>query len=177
MGSLTGGVVAKRPWFLCLHGFRTSDKIMLKQLVGNCTAEVTARFDLVFADAPFPAEGKSDVDDIFHPPYYEWFQFDKCTPGPPRTSKLMDSDNLTASTLVQLFQTLGIGLDSAAIALTGRAVLLGTHNGTLHILDFQGNQITLLVTMIMFPKLQTGALKEAITQVVADAKEKKMKFT
>ncbi|KAI4972125.1 hypothetical protein ZWY2020_003050 [Hordeum vulgare] len=148
MGSLTAGGGSSHGSML--HGFRTSDKIMLKQLVGNCTAEVTARFDLVFADAPFPAEGKSDVDDIFHPPYYEWFQFDKLA---------------------------GIGLDSAAIALTGRAVLLGTHNGTLHILDFQGIQITLLVTMIMFPKLQTGALKEAITQVVADAKEKKMKFT
>ncbi|KAI4972126.1 hypothetical protein ZWY2020_003051 [Hordeum vulgare] len=132
MGSLTGGVVAKRPWFLCLHGFRTSDKIMLKQLVGNCTAEVTARFDLVFADAPFPAEGKSDVDDIFHPPYYEWFQFDKVLHPPP-------------SPLPLVFP---------------------------------------LPHLSVFPnlspassKLQTGALKEAITQVVADAKEKKMKFT
>ncbi|KAI5016291.1 hypothetical protein ZWY2020_006142 [Hordeum vulgare] len=76
MGSLAGRVVARRPRFLCLHGFRTSGEIMLKR-VGNWPAEVTARFDLVFADAPFPAEGKSDVDDIFHPPYYEWFQFDK----------------------------------------------------------------------------------------------------
>jgi len=45
--------------------------------VGKWPAEVTARLDLVFADAPFPAEGKSDVEGIFDPPYYEWFQFDK----------------------------------------------------------------------------------------------------
>ncbi|VAH48311.1 unnamed protein product [Triticum turgidum subsp. durum] len=77
MGSLAGGVGARRPRFLCLHGFRTSGEIMRKQVVGKWPAEVTARLDLVFADAPFPAEGKSDVDGIFDPPYYEWFQFDK----------------------------------------------------------------------------------------------------
>jgi hypothetical protein len=30
---------------------------------------------------------------------------------------------------------------AAAIAVTDRAVLLGTHDGTLHILDFQGNEV------------------------------------
>lgn len=65
------------PRFLCLHGFRTSGEIMRKQVLGKWPADVTARLDLVFADAPFPAEGKSDVDGIFDPPYYEWFQFDK----------------------------------------------------------------------------------------------------
>ena len=34
-------------------------------------------FDLVFLDAPFPCQGKSDVDGIFDPPYYEWFQFNE----------------------------------------------------------------------------------------------------
>ncbi|KAM3367749.1 hypothetical protein ACQJBY_016356 [Aegilops geniculata] len=77
MGSLAGSVGARRPRFLCLHGFRTSGEIMRKQVVGKWPADVTARLDLVFADAPFPAEGKSDVDGIFDPPYYEWFQFDK----------------------------------------------------------------------------------------------------
>ncbi|XP_047069635.1 esterase OVCA2-like [Lolium rigidum] len=79
MGSLAagGGVGARRPRFLCLHGFRTSGEIMRKQVVGKWPDEVTARLDLVFPDAPFPAEGKSDVDGIFDPPYYEWFQFDK----------------------------------------------------------------------------------------------------
>lgn len=70
----------RRPRFLCLHGFRTSAEIMRKQVLGKWPADVTARLDLVFADAPFPAEGKSDVDGIFDPPYYEWFQFDKVRP-------------------------------------------------------------------------------------------------
>ncbi|ONK74171.1 uncharacterized protein A4U43_C03F3490 [Asparagus officinalis] len=70
-------VTGRRPRVLCLHGFRTSGEIMKKQILGKWPDQVTARFDLVFADAPFPAEGKSDVDGIFDPPYYEWFQFDK----------------------------------------------------------------------------------------------------
>jgi len=85
MGSLGGNAepqqqpqgAGRRPRFLCLHGFRTSAEIMRKQVLGKWPADVTARLDLVFADAPFPAEGKSDVDGIFDPPYYEWFQFDK----------------------------------------------------------------------------------------------------
>ncbi|KAG6477419.1 esterase AGAP003155-like [Zingiber officinale] len=83
MGSLAAEVAAdfggapRRPKFLCLHGFRTSGEIMRTQVVGKWPEEVTARLDLVFPDAPFPAEGKSDVDGIFPPPYYEWFQFDK----------------------------------------------------------------------------------------------------
>ncbi|KAE8812729.1 dihydrofolate reductase-like [Hordeum vulgare] len=138
MGSLAGKVVARRSRFVCLHRFRTSDGIMLKQVVGNWPAEVTACFDLVFTDRPFPAEGMSDVDDIIDQPYYEWF-------GGASNANFW------------------IGLDSAAIAVTDRVVLLGTHDGTLHILDFQVNQ--------------TEALKEAIIQVVADAKEKNRKFT
>ncbi|KAK3144636.1 hypothetical protein QOZ80_4AG0315760 [Eleusine coracana subsp. coracana] len=82
MGSLGSGADAadparRRPRFLCLHGFRTSAEIMRKQVMGKWPADVTARLDLVFADAPFPAEGKSEVEGIFDPPYYEWFQFDK----------------------------------------------------------------------------------------------------
>nr|CAD1826284.1 unnamed protein product [Ananas comosus var. bracteatus] len=67
----------RRPRFLCLHGFRTSGDIMRQQVMRKWPAEVTARLDLVFADAPYPAEGKSDVEGMFPPPYYEWFQFDK----------------------------------------------------------------------------------------------------
>jgi hypothetical protein len=84
-----GGGRRRRPRFLCLHGFRTSGEIMRKQVLGKWPADVTARLDLVFADAPFPAEGKSDVEGIFDPPYYEWFQFDKVRPParlPPRAS-------------------------------------------------------------------------------------------
>eukprot|EP00253_Pinus_taeda_P031565 PITA_31565 len=59
---------------LCLHGFRTSGSILQKQ-VGKWENSVLERMDLCFLDAPFPAEGKSDVEDHFPPPYYEWFQF------------------------------------------------------------------------------------------------------
>ncbi|KAK9096997.1 hypothetical protein Sjap_022494 [Stephania japonica] len=65
-----------KPRFLCLHGFRTSAHI-LKTQMGKWPESVLERFDLVFLDAPFPAQGKSDVEGIFDPPYYEWFQFDQ----------------------------------------------------------------------------------------------------
>lgn len=74
--AVTGPGGGRRPRLLCLHGFRTSGEILKKQ-VCKWPDQVTARLDLVFVDAPFPAEGKSDVEGIFDPPYYEWFQFDK----------------------------------------------------------------------------------------------------
>lgn len=81
----------QRPRFLCLHGFRTSGEIMRTQVLGKWQDHVTSRLDLFFADAPFPAEGKSDVEGIFPPPYYEWFQFDSVRlpptlPSPPSLS-------------------------------------------------------------------------------------------
>ncbi|CAH8391778.1 unnamed protein product [Eruca vesicaria subsp. sativa] len=75
MGS-EGGSIVRKPRFLCLHGFRTSGEIMKIQL-NRWPKAVIDRLDLVFLDAPFPCRGKSDVDGIFDPPYYEWFQFDK----------------------------------------------------------------------------------------------------
>ncbi|WOK92198.1 dihydrofolate reductase [Canna indica] len=82
MGSLLvaeedGPCPRRKPRFLCLHGFRTSGAIMRTQMLGKWPEGVTTRLDLVFPDAPFPAEGKSDVEGIFPPPYYEWFQSDK----------------------------------------------------------------------------------------------------
>ncbi|KAL2231835.1 esterase AGAP003155 [Sesamum indicum] len=62
---------------LCLHGFRTSADIIKKQLTGKWHQSVLHKLDLVFVDAPFPSQGKSDVEGIFDPPYYEWFQFNK----------------------------------------------------------------------------------------------------
>ena len=38
---------------------------------------VLHNLDLAFLDGPFPSQGKSDVEGIFDPPYYEWFQFNK----------------------------------------------------------------------------------------------------
>ncbi|XP_022131300.1 dihydrofolate reductase-like [Momordica charantia] len=66
--------IQRKPRFLCLHGFRTSGQILKKQ-VGKWPSSVLDNFDLHFLDAPFPAEGKSDVEGIFDPPYFEWFQF------------------------------------------------------------------------------------------------------
>ncbi|CAK9156251.1 unnamed protein product, partial [Ilex paraguariensis] len=65
--------IQKKPRILCLHGFRTSGEI-LKRLVGRWPETLLERLDLVFTDAPYPAQGKSDVEGIFDPPYYEWFQ-------------------------------------------------------------------------------------------------------
>ncbi|QHO28567.1 uncharacterized protein [Arachis hypogaea] len=68
--------IIKKPRFLCLHGFRTSAEILKKQ-VHKWPQSVINELDLVFLDAPFPCQGKSDVEGIFDPPYYEWFQFNK----------------------------------------------------------------------------------------------------
>ncbi|KAI9201215.1 hypothetical protein LWI28_020200 [Acer negundo] len=70
------GEIARKPRFLCIHGFRTSGEILKKQ-VNKWPQEVLQKIDLVFPDGPFPAQGKSDVEGIFDPPYYEWFQFNK----------------------------------------------------------------------------------------------------
>ncbi|KAF5456041.1 hypothetical protein F2P56_025556 [Juglans regia] len=67
----------RKPRFLCLHGFRTSGEIIKKQLNMKWPDSVLRKIDLVFADAPFPSQGKSEVEGIFDPPYYEWFQFNK----------------------------------------------------------------------------------------------------
>ncbi|KAE9453055.1 hypothetical protein C3L33_15041, partial [Rhododendron williamsianum] len=70
----TESPILKKPKLLCLHGFRTSSKILQKQLE-KWPESVLERLDLDFIDAPFPALGKSEVEDLFDPPYYEWFQY------------------------------------------------------------------------------------------------------
>ncbi|KAK3030167.1 hypothetical protein RJ639_039644 [Escallonia herrerae] len=70
------GQIVRKPKFLCLHGFRTSGEIFKKQL-GKWPESVPEKIELVFVDAPFPAQGESDVEGILDPPYYEWFQFNK----------------------------------------------------------------------------------------------------
>ncbi|KAF7112721.1 hypothetical protein RHSIM_RhsimUnG0200700 [Rhododendron simsii] len=66
--------ILKKPRFLCLHGFRTSSKILQKQLQ-RWPEAVLEKFDLVFIDAPYKAQGRSMVEGFYDPPYYEWFQF------------------------------------------------------------------------------------------------------
>jgi hypothetical protein len=68
--------IPRKPRFLCLHGFRTSGEI-LKTQVHKWPESALQMLDLVYLDAPFPSQGKSDVEGIFDPPYYEWFQFNK----------------------------------------------------------------------------------------------------
>ncbi|KAF7829301.1 esterase AGAP003155 [Senna tora] len=63
----------RKPRVLCLHGFRTSGKILQKSME-KLPERLVQKLDLVFLDGPFPAQGKSAVEPIFDPPYYEWFQ-------------------------------------------------------------------------------------------------------
>ncbi|MBA0562655.1 hypothetical protein Golob_007682 [Gossypium lobatum] len=65
--------ILRKPRILCLHGFRTSAEILKRQVL-RWPAAVLDKLDLVFLDAPYPAQGKSGVERFFDPPYYEWFQ-------------------------------------------------------------------------------------------------------
>ncbi|KAK3042929.1 hypothetical protein RJ639_001005, partial [Escallonia herrerae] len=64
--------IQKKPRVLCLHGIRTSAEIF-KKMIGRWPQTLLQPLDLVFLDAPFPPQGKSDVEGIYDPPYYEWF--------------------------------------------------------------------------------------------------------
>ncbi|VVB18123.1 unnamed protein product [Arabis nemorensis] len=68
--------VPKNPRVLCLHGFRTSGRI-LRALISKWPETILRNLDLDFLDGPFPATGKSDVERFFDPPYYEWYQAGK----------------------------------------------------------------------------------------------------
>ncbi|KAK4758872.1 hypothetical protein SAY87_020173 [Trapa incisa] len=74
MESLTE--VKRKMKILCLHGFRTNGSF-LKWRIGKWDPFIFDSFDLDFPDGLFPAGGKSDIEGIFPPPYFEWFQFDK----------------------------------------------------------------------------------------------------
>ncbi|KAK3418986.1 hypothetical protein EUGRSUZ_H04730 [Eucalyptus grandis] len=63
-----------KPRILCLHGFRTSAAILETQ-IRKWPESILEKLDLVFLDARYPSAGKSSVEGIFDPPYYEWFQF------------------------------------------------------------------------------------------------------
>ncbi|XVF56252.1 hypothetical protein PTKIN_Ptkin06aG0104000 [Pterospermum kingtungense] len=62
---------------LCLHGFRTSGKFLQKQISKWDPSLFLHNFDMDFPDGLFPAGGKSDIEGLFPPPYFEWFQFNK----------------------------------------------------------------------------------------------------
>ncbi|KAK8705394.1 hypothetical protein V6N13_048997 [Hibiscus sabdariffa] len=60
---------------LCLHGFRTSGKFLEKQISKWDPSLFLHHFHLDYPDGLFGAGGKSDIEGIFPPPYFEWFQF------------------------------------------------------------------------------------------------------
>ncbi|CAM6115229.1 unnamed protein product [Calypogeia fissa] len=67
---------SKKLRILCLHGFRTSGNILAQQVqLANWAPIIDDIAELVFMDAPWPAQGKSDVENRFDGPYYEWYQF------------------------------------------------------------------------------------------------------
>ncbi|CAM8877327.1 unnamed protein product [Rhodiola kirilowii] len=66
----------KKIKILCLHGFRTSGAFLKKQ-ISKWDPSIFADFNLYFPDGTYPAGGKSDIEGIFPPPYFEWFQHEK----------------------------------------------------------------------------------------------------
>uniref|UniRef100_J3MPA8 EF-hand domain-containing protein n=3 Tax=Oryza brachyantha TaxID=4533 RepID=J3MPA8_ORYBR len=66
----------KKVKVLCLHGFRTSGSFLKKQ-ISKWHPSILQQFDMVFPDGIFPAGDKSEIEGIFPPPYFEWFQFNK----------------------------------------------------------------------------------------------------
>lgn len=60
---------------LCMHGFRTSGSILAQQVaLANWAPLIGDIAELVFIDAPWPAQGPSDVERKFAGPYFEWYQ-------------------------------------------------------------------------------------------------------
>lgn len=74
--AMADGVEYKKPKILCLHGFRSSGAILEKE-VEIWPQPLLQKLDLVFMDGPYLAQGKSTLEGIFDPPFYEWFQSDE----------------------------------------------------------------------------------------------------
>ncbi|GER37994.1 calmodulin-related protein [Striga asiatica] len=68
--------VGSKKKILCLHGFRTSGSFLKKQ-ISKWDPSIFADFEMEFPDGIYPAGGKSEIEGIFPPPYFEWFQFNK----------------------------------------------------------------------------------------------------
>ncbi|KAH7554417.1 hypothetical protein JRO89_XS12G0198500 [Xanthoceras sorbifolium] len=66
----------KKMKILCLHGFRTSGSFLQKQ-ISNACSHIHRLYTQDFPDGIFAAGGKSEIEGIFPPPYFEWFQFNK----------------------------------------------------------------------------------------------------
>ncbi|KAL3702107.1 hypothetical protein R1sor_020129 [Riccia sorocarpa] len=77
------GPPARKLRVLCLHGFRTSARIMEKQVEGAQWIPLlddlvefvrSNNLPIVYMDAPFPATGKSDLEKKFEAPFFEWYR-------------------------------------------------------------------------------------------------------
>ncbi|KAG0579943.1 hypothetical protein KC19_4G136600 [Ceratodon purpureus] len=69
---------ARKLRLLCLHGFRTSGKIMRQQMEKAKWIEAIGDLvELVFIDAVWFATGPSNLEKMFEPPYFEWYQANK----------------------------------------------------------------------------------------------------
>ncbi|XP_059289613.1 dihydrofolate reductase-like [Lycium ferocissimum] len=71
-----GEIGEQKMKILCLHGFRTSGNFLRKQ-ISKWDPSIFAHFEMDFPDGIFPAGGKSDIEGIFPPPYFEWFQYNE----------------------------------------------------------------------------------------------------
>jgi predicted esterase len=76
--------------FLCLHGFRTSGKILEFQ---SASFRILTNLDCKCLDAPYPALGEpnEDIKMIYAPPsfnYYEWINASTDSDLPTRTQQL-----------------------------------------------------------------------------------------
>ncbi|KAF8018514.1 hypothetical protein BT93_H3405 [Corymbia citriodora subsp. variegata] len=72
MKAMAESRASAKPRILCLHGYRTSAKILETQ-IRKWPKSVLEKLDLVFLDGQYPSRGKSSVEGIFDPPYFEWF--------------------------------------------------------------------------------------------------------
>ncbi|XP_057492672.1 uncharacterized protein LOC130778196 isoform X2 [Actinidia eriantha] len=121
--------IVRKPRFLCLHGFRDSGKILQTE-IGRWPESVLEKMDLVFVNAPFPAEGKSSLAEKYDPPYYEWFQssedyskyrnFDECIAYIDECmARIGPFDGLLGFSQGALLSAALPGMQAQGVALTG----------------------------------------------------------
>nr|PNR35393.1 hypothetical protein PHYPA_023293 [Physcomitrium patens] len=94
---------------LCLHGFRSSGCILRQQIEeAKWMKEIGDLVELIFVDAPWLATGPSHLEKDFKPPYYEWYQANKCDESALSSTR----DNFSEAEPLQEF-TEARGLDVA----------------------------------------------------------------
>ncbi|KAG5529503.1 hypothetical protein RHGRI_030034 [Rhododendron griersonianum] len=70
-----GSRIHKKPRFLCLHGLGMSAEVLQTQLIKRWPEALLGKLDLAFPNGPYLAQGKSDFEGFYDPPFYEWFQY------------------------------------------------------------------------------------------------------